>query len=279
MRLCEKTKEIIAEIERRTARESYRISLETKRKRKPFITDSKIGGLPYWPISMEYPTNSKGQKLVLLAQINFDKENVETPLPKKGLLQFFISNDEDDLMMGLDLEHPDVQDGFRVVYHDEIDDSVTAEQVEELGIKRAEEYSAVPVERECLIKLVKKTCYITPDFPDDFDAIVNAILFDIFHEDKGELDAYDYFGDELDEIRRVLGENGLNNVLGYPYFTQSDPRNDNYYDTVLLQLDSISDEDEDILLWGDVGIGNFFINWEDLKRRDFSKVLYNWDCP
>ena len=77
----------------------------------------------------------------------------------------------------------------------------------------------------------------------------------------------------------MLGENGLNNVLGYPYFTQSDPRNDNYYDTVLLQLDSISDEDEDILLWGDVGIGNFFINWEDLKRRDFSKVLYNWDCP
>ena len=177
MRLCEKTKEIIAEIERRTARESYRISLETKRKRKPFITDSKIGGLPYWPISMEYPTNSKGQKLVLLAQINFDKENVETPLPKKGLLQFFISNDEDDLMMGLDLEHPDVQDGFRVVYHDEIDDSVTAEQVEELGIKRAEEYSAVPVERECLIKLVKKTCYITPDFVKFVAEIIIRIEF------------------------------------------------------------------------------------------------------
>jgi len=25
-------------------------------------------------------------------------------------------------------------------------------------------------------------------------------------------------------------------------------------------------------------VGNFFINREALKRRDFSRVLYNWDC-
>ncbi len=37
-------------------------------------------------------------------------------------------------------------------------------------------------------------------------------------------------------------------------------------------------EAEDYILWGDAGVGNFFINREDLKRRDFSKILYNWDC-
>ena len=31
-------------------------------------------------------------------------------------------------------------------------------------------------------------------------------------------------------------------------------------------------------MWGDCGVGNFFINAEDLKRLDFSNVLYNWDC-
>ena len=32
------------------------------------------------------------------------------------------------------------------------------------------------------------------------------------------------------------------------------------------------------IMWGDVGVANFFIRPEDLKNKDFSKVLYNWDC-
>ena len=37
-------------------------------------------------------------------------------------------------------------------------------------------------------------------------------------------------------------------------------------------------DDGDLIMWGDVGICNFFISPEALKRRDFSRVLYNWDC-
>ena len=44
---------------------------------------------------------------------------------------------------------------------------------------------------------------------------------------------------------------------------------------LLLQLDS--DELMD-LMWGDMGVGHFFIRASDLERRDFSKVLYDWDC-
>ena len=32
------------------------------------------------------------------------------------------------------------------------------------------------------------------------------------------------------------------------------------------------------MLWGDVGVCKFFIHPQDLAKRDFSKVLYNWDC-
>ena len=68
-------------------------------------------------------------------------------------------------------------------------------------------------------------------------------------------------------------------ILGYPFFTQWDPREDDEmyknkkYDTLLLQIDSVGD-----ILWGDSGVGNFFINEEDLKNKNFNNVMYTWDC-
>ena len=43
---------------------------------------------------------------------------------------------------------------------------------------------------------------------------------------------------------------------------------------LLFQLDS--DEGMD-LMWGDMGVGHFFIREADLAARDFSRVLYDWD--
>nr|MCR5080229.1 DUF1963 domain-containing protein [Treponema sp.] len=67
-------------------------------------------------------------------------------------------------------------------------------------------------------------------------------------------------------------------ISGYPYFTQYDPRSaDDGYDVLLLQIDT-DDDGGNQIMWGDSGIANFFIKREDLKKRDFSNVLYNWDC-
>ena len=83
---------------------------------------------------------------------------------------------------------------------------------------------------------------------------------------------------------KLIGEcsEGGHWLLGYPYFTQTDPREYEeqyrYYDTMLFQLDSDYGDDGDYIMWGDSGVANFFINQEDLKKRDFSKILYNWDC-
>ena len=63
---------------------------------------------------------------------------------------------------------------------------------------------------------------------------------------------------------------------GYPVFVQWDFRKPDYlaaYDTVLLRLTS-----DDFLMWGDVGEANFLIRREDLAKRDFSKVIFWWDC-
>ena len=42
---------------------------------------------------------------------------------------------------------------------------------------------------------------------------------------------------------------------------------------LLFQLDTTED-----IMWGDSGVGNFFIKKEDLVKKDFSKVWFNWDC-
>jgi uncharacterized protein YwqG len=31
-------------------------------------------------------------------------------------------------------------------------------------------------------------------------------------------------------------------------------------------------------MWGDMGVGNFFIHPDDLAKKDFSKIFYTWDC-
>ena len=81
----------------------------------------------------------------------------------------------------------------------------------------------------------------------------------------------DYFYDQL----WATGSH----LLGWPHFTQADPREeDGRYGTVLFQMASDWEEEETYVMWGDAGVGNFFIDLEKLKQRDFSDVLYNWDC-
>ena len=82
----------------------------------------------------------------------------------------------------------------------------------------------------------------------------------------------------IDEIYEAIkNETWGHKLLGYPAFTQSDPReyHKKYgkYDTLLLQIDT-----DDGIMWGDSGVANFFINKDDLKNMNFSSVLYNWDC-
>ena len=78
--------------------------------------------------------------------------------------------------------------------------------------------------------------------------------------------------DDLDIYDNYSGEG--NKMLGYPFFTQEDPRGkDSPYDILLLQIDT-----SEFVIWGDGGVCNFFIKKEKLKKADFSDILYNWDC-
>ena len=80
------------------------------------IIDSKVMGLPYVPIGKKIPETSDGNEMFLIAQINCENLRGLKDFPKKGILQFFVANDS---LMGLDLGQT-VQNGFRVIYHEEI---------------------------------------------------------------------------------------------------------------------------------------------------------------
>ena len=272
----DKISELADKIKNLSKCDYYQIELESNC--SPDIFDSKLGGLPYWTPDRVYPVNSKGEKLVLFAQINFDKENVDEPLPKNGMLQFYIA---DDLLMGVDYDDQIKQNNFRVIYHENIDYNITKDSIKNFNIPNTNEKTVKynPILKECKINLKKEIDHVS--FSDiRFDKYFTIAYKEIYNKDLKNEDTY--FKILNDEEREKLDEKLEPNypkhkMLGYSYFTQEDPRyNKKYidYDTLLLQIDS----DGKYVMWGDVGIGNFFISKKSLLEKDFSNVLYNWDC-
>ena len=243
---------------------------------EPEIFESKIGGMAYWTPDLVYPVNSEGKKLFLLAQINLEKEKTESPLPTKGLLQFFISDND---VMGLNFDNPTQQDNFRVIYHENIDYNKTKESIKQLDIPDSKNADCFPIYDECKISLNKSVDYANPH-DIRFDKFFSIAYKEIYGKEIKEGEYYHNIlnDEERKKLEKELKAKGLKHkMLGYSYFIQDDPRYDKKYsdyDTLLFQLNSQGK----YILWGDAGIGNFFIPKKSLLEKDFTKVLYNWDC-
>lgn len=268
----ERILKIVEELKKRSAQEAYALTIQPDR--TPTLFDSKFGGLPYWDLQKPYPTDPEGEKMLLLAQINFDTAKVDVPLPQKGMLQFFIAGND---VFGLNFDERDRQDTFRVVYHETIDQTVTAEQVKGLGVPdgmHGEGGLDTPVWKEAAVAIAKKTAYISTECY-DFAEVMREVIQQVCGQDIE--DWYDFLtAEESDTLYDELSAAG-HWMLGYPYFAQDDPRAyEDYakYDTLLFQMA----DDEDYVDWGDIGVGNFFIARKDLEKCDFSRVLYHWDC-
>ncbi len=283
----ERVPEIVAAIREKTNMPAYQLVIEGDR--TPGLTDTKFGGFPYWPTNLDYPTTPKGQKLMLLAQLKMTDFGGDPRLPDHGLLQFFI--DAADDCSGMDFNDSTNQAGFRVVWHESIDASVTPAQVEALGMPTSlmgfdEDFLGNPLTSEFAVRVEPTTRWITVA-DDRIDAVFLEVCNTLFGEDfvAGRGNYWDLLEDEgveaLFDGLKIPEPAHL--VLGYPFFTQYDPRSGELmdeFDTLLLQIDSEGEPGtgKDRVLWGDVGIGGFFINAEKLKCGDFSRVLFNWDC-
>ncbi|MFD1780153.1 YwqG family protein [Fredinandcohnia salidurans] len=223
------------------------------------LFESKIAGDPYLPKDIEHPLDEVGKPMRLLAQINFAEVPHIVGFPEKGILQFFISGADD--VMGLNLDHPTQQKNFRVLFYTEIilDPSQLVQDFS--YVDKNDEY--FPCEHEVKLSFEVESEPVS--------------LVDYHVEHCGFYEVLDDNAELWDLYSETFGGEGAK-IGGYAHFTQEDPRSyGDYkdYNTLLLQVDS----NEDLgIMWGDVGVANFFITEEDLRKKNFANVLYNWDC-
>ena len=262
------------------------------------LCDSKANGTPYLPHDMSWPLDGEKRPMELLAQVDCSALKSLPDFPHTGLLQFFIGTDE---CYGADFDDMTNQKGFCVLYHETVDATVTEEEVlAKRPEKSDEEDVCTPFETEkpCRIRfaapknmgLTEGNFHFDRLFVEEWnrrrpDAPIEK-QFEIHQRLKEEDPDY---GWDVFDIREECedGEDDDEPVHhqmgGYPYFTQNDPRSDEKMsdlDVMLFQLDSDfrPENREYLVCWGDAGIANFFISREALRKRDFTKVAYTWDC-
>ena len=284
VRFNNEIKKIVLDILEKNKKPMIEISLSDE---KPNLFQSKFGGVPYLPKDKEVPKNKENEQLTLLAQINIDElpENNIYPM-KEGILQFWILNDD---ILGLDYD-THLGDGYKIIYYKDIDKSVTEEEVLEKYKPYKDEDSYFPVEGEFSLSFKLTDGYFS-DSNDDFREIVDREMKKFYDENKEKyseiLKIYDKenqlnyweIWDILEEDKEI-GERLFgagHKIGGFPNFTQSDIREVGDYEILLLQIDSEGTEKNEIM-WGDCGIANFFIREKDLKKLNFDRAIYNWDC-
>lgn len=260
------SKNLLAKITMQTGKPFLRLTLTDQ---VPGISGSKVGGVPYLPADAEVPCDADGSPLQMLAQINCTELSALPDFPQEGLLQFWIGQ---DVSYGLFKEG-----GSRVIYYPQIDSSVTEETVRaRLAAMPKPDEPDSPLNGEFGISLSLKSEGISAQ-----DVHFNPLFVRMFNEAMPAHQITDLsdLGDEIGET--VYEEQGGfgHKIGGYPGFTQWDPRKEDDPRTVLLlQLDSDYGNGTTKIMWGDAGIGGFFCSPEALAARDFSGVLYNWDC-
>ena len=237
------------------------IRAKAEKSRNTKLWESKVGGQPYLPKGQVWPSTSDGRELFFLAQLNFAEMPPLPPFPNAGMVQFFVLDDD---LYGMDFDDGENQDTFRVLYHPEV---VQNEALLQTSFPMLRDYDDLlphnPDESYPLKFSLEEEVAAITDY--QFDQIFGADFFRQFGEEEWDV---------MDEFGKAVRPQG-HKIGGYAYFTQDDPRRADDPMLLLFQLDS--DELMD-LMWGDMGVGHFFIREKDLVARDFSRVLYDWDC-
>lgn len=228
------------------------------------LEQSKFGHYPKLPAGFAYPKDEAGNYLYPLAQINFSEVPALSGYPSSGLLQFYISVHDD--VFGIDFEDNQSQKKFRVLYFEEHE--VEDHQTDFSFLQEVMSMDSSPVYKPHALNFSVKDEYIglgDAGYENNAGKVVQQIA-----------DKYPAIKEELEESLYDEFSNSGHKIGGYAFFTQEDPR---LYDDIkqhyilLLQIDT-----DDEIMWGDSGVANFFIHPGDLAKKDFSKVIYNWDC-
>lgn len=226
---------------------------------------SKFGGIPYWPRHETYPVTPKGEPLYMVAQLNLAEMPPLPGYPNSGLLQFFIADDD---VMGLKFGNAGEEtirmnsdgSGSRVIYHREITEDAAALATDLPHCGQAE---SMPLGDEYALAF---------EYEDQLPLHTD-------HRFDAALAGLSAISDDVMERLWENSEQTQSRFGGYAYFTQDDVRHGTAPGDWLLLFQMDTDDEEGVeIMWGDCGVGNWFIHRDDLARQDFSRAWYNWDC-
>lgn len=223
------------------------------------------------PIDFDYPKNINNVPLRLLAQINLQDLPKNEKLPNIGILQFFILDDD---VYGMNLEGEEtniknIMNNYKVIYHPKVSTDTSKLITDFSKYRNSKKRNEFVSDSEFELSFSEgvENMPIT-------DYRIHSILPNKY------LEKYDYSLDHLINSG-VENHEEEHKLFGYPFFTQEDPRysykNIQNYE-LLFQMVSQMDDKKWTIIWGDAGVGKFFINPDDLKGLDFSKIFYTWDC-
>ena len=222
---------------------------------------ARIGG-PVWLSEAEnWPLDESGHRLEFVAQIDFGRLPKIAGFPDQGVLRFFVGRDE---LFGANWEVPE-QSGCKILWHDGPLAGGRLEPPTPLGADDMSPFESESIRAHGLAL----AGHFARDLPDADSCEVEARL-------AGQSDrlGMNEIEDEIFELSQ--DRKAGHRIGGYPMFTQPDFRRPGYYDDYdVLLLGLTSDE---ALMWGDVGEAMVLMRQVDLDARDFSRVIFYWDC-
>lgn len=245
------------------------IKIKEQLDKTPKIYESKLGGNPYLPKSAQHPVDSYKAPMLLLAQINFTQAPEIEDMPSKGILQFFITGKE-EIDYGQDPDDYTSQENFRVVYYEDVITDESKLVTDFSYLKQADiDFDYFPIQREIALSFeIQEEPLACEDYRFEELADSNELLEALCEND-----------DDFDLYAELYGKG--HKIGGYLSTPQTDPRAYSEelaeYDILLLQIDSDENENQDIM-FGDLGVVNFLIKKKDLRQLNFKDVVYNWSC-
>lgn len=230
---------------------------------------TRIGGKA---VEKDVPLDNEGNPMRLLAAIWCSEIKGVPDFPERGVLRFYVSDSD---AYGADFEEPYVQSGFRVLYDEDESGFDTALEDD------PDVSPGFPVQHVLPVRLTPTMGSILSSDYRFYDYLGAALKKAGFNDGA--------MGISQTALDRFYDENsyGGHRIGGYPCFEQEDPRDYDddlrKYDTLLLQIVSHTMPGEDgheteLIMFGDEGGCQFFIPREKLRARDFSDVMFWWDC-
>lgn len=241
------------------------VQITLKKSRPVLYSQSKLGGLPYWPSGMSYPRDKHGIPLAFLAQLNCsDTSPPDDGFPDTGLLQFFIKNDASyGLTLDDDGGYCEALSGgtknYAVIYHPEVH-PLYAPALPDDVMDAVEDF--LPYQGETALQLEPGDSY-----PEQTDYRFADVVKQV-----GELPAH-----IVEYLHERTSDMSAHCAGGYARFPRDNdprqgvPRQENW--RLLFQLGTDSNRHLDVM-WRGIGIAHFLIREEDLKKRDFSKAWF-----